>query len=98
MLNMSSAADSKNFLKILRTSFLKEDLPIDVPHFIKEHLKMSVYIVATLKKKKKNGGSKPSSKLTLKTNWYHSCGYSDDSQSYVQMRGVLQINIFFKKS
>ena len=100
MLNMSSAADSKNFLKILRTSFLKEDLPIDVPHFIKEHLWMSVYIVATLKKKKKkkNGGSKPSSKLTLKTNWYHSCGYSDDSQSYVQMRGVLQINIFFKKS
>ena len=100
MLNMSSAADSKNFLKILRTSFLKEDLPIDVPHFIKEHLRMSVYIVATLKKKKKknNGGSKPSSKLTLKTNWYHSCGYSDDSQSYVQMRGVLQINIFFKKS
>ena len=97
---MSSAADSKNFLKILRTSFLKEDLPIDVPHFIKEHLRMSVYIVATLKKKKKkkNGGSKPSSKLTLKTNWYHSCGYSDDSQSYVQMRGVLQINIFFKKS
>ena len=53
MLNMSSAADSKNFLKILRTSFLKEDLPIDVPHFIKEHLRMSVYIVATLKKKKK---------------------------------------------
>ena len=53
MLNMSSAADSKNFLKILRTSFLKEDLPIDVPHFIKEHLWMSVYIVATLKKKKK---------------------------------------------
>ena len=100
MLNMSSAADSKNFLKILRTSFLKEDLPIDVPHFIKEHLRMSVYIVATLKKKKKKkkGGSKPSSKLTLKTNWYHSCGYSDDSQSYVQMRGVLQINIFFKKS
>ena len=99
MLNMSSAADSKNFLKILRTSFLKEDLPIDVPHFIKEHLWMSVYIVATLKKKKKkNGGSKPSSKLTLKTNWYHSCGCSDDSQSYVQMRGMLQINIFFKKS
>ena len=99
MLNMSSATDSKNFLKILRTSFLKEDLPIDVPHFIKEHLWMSVYIVATLKKKKKkNGGSKPSSKLTLKTNWYHSCGYSDDSQSYVQVRGVLQINIFFKKS
>ena len=97
---MSSAADSENFLKILRTSFLKEDLPIDVPHFIKEHLWMSVYIVATLKKKKKkkNGGSKPSSKLTLKTNWYHSCGCSDDSQSYVQMRGVLQINIFFKKS
>ena len=100
MLNMSSAADSKNFLKILRTSFLKEDLPIDVPHFFKEHLRMSVYIVATLKKKKKkkNGGSKPSSKLTLKTNWYHSCGYSDDSQSYVQVRGVLQINFFFKKS
>ena len=100
MLNMSSAADSKNFLKILRTSFLKEDLPIDVPHFIKEHLWMSVYIVATLKKKKKkkNGGSKPSSKLTLKTNWYHSCGYSDDSQSYVQVRGVLQINFFLKKS
>ena len=100
MLNMSSAADSKNFLKILRTSFLKEDLPIDVPHFIKEHLWMSVYIVATLKKKKKKkkiGGSKPSSKLTLKTNWYHSCGCSDDSQSYVQMRGVLQINIFFFK-
>ena len=29
--------------------------------------------------KKDFGGRKPSSKLTLKTKWYHSCGCCDNS-------------------
>ena len=44
---------------------------MDFPYFIKEHLWMCAYDEAPLKKKKKFGGSKPSSKLTLKTKWFH---------------------------
>ena len=79
MLNMSTVADIlRNFPKIFRTAILKENLPMDVPYFIHGHLWMSASDEATLKKN--FGGSKPSSKLALKTKWYHSCGCCDDSQ------------------
>ena len=32
------------------------------------------------------GGSKPSSKLTLRTKWYHSCDCCDDSRSCEQLK------------
>ena len=35
---------------------------------------------------KKIDESKPPSKLTLKTKWYHSCDCCDDSQSYKQLK------------
>ena len=39
--------------------------------------------------KKKFGGSKPSSKLTLKTKWYHSCGCCDDSRSCEHLKKLV---------
>ena len=39
-----------NFPKIFRTVILKENLPMDVPYFIKEHLWMSASDEATLQK------------------------------------------------
>ena len=56
----------RNFPKIFRTAILKENLPKNVPYFIKKHRWMSASNEATLKKV--FGGSKPSSKLILKTN------------------------------
>ena len=53
--------------KVFRTAILKENFPMNVPYFIKENLQMSASDAATLKKI--FGGSKPSSKLTLKTKW-----------------------------
>ena len=50
---------------------------MDIPYFIKKTLWMSASDEATLKKFFDE--SKPSSKLTLKTKWYHSCGCCDDS-------------------
>ena len=47
--------------------------------------------------KKNWGGSKPSSKLTLKARWYHSCGCSDDSRSCEQMKKRVTDKYFFKK-
>ena len=82
MLHMSSVADALNFPKIFRTTILKENLPMDVPYFIKRHLWMRASDEATLKIIL--GGSKPYSKLTLKTKWYHSGGSCDDSQSFEQ--------------
>ena len=47
------------------------------------------------------GESKPSSKLTLKTKWYHSCCDSqlccDDSQSFGQLKKHVTDKYFFKK-
>ena len=83
MLNMSSVADF--FLGISR-KYLEQ------PFHIKEHLWMSVSDDATLKLI--FGGSKPSSKLTLKTKWYHSCGCCNDSRSCEQLKKLVQINIF----
>ena len=68
---------------------------MDVPYFIKEHLWTTARIMATLKKK--FGGCKSSSKLTLKTKWYHSCDCSDDSQSCEQMKKCATDKYFFKK-
>ena len=57
---------------------------------------MSVSDEATLKKNV--GRSKPSSKLTLKTIWYHSCGCCDDSRSCEQLKKRVKSKYFFKKS
>ena len=47
---MSSVADvSRNFPKLFRKAISKENLPMDVPYFIKEHLWMSAFDEATLK-------------------------------------------------
>ena len=74
----------KEFPEILKTAILKLKLPIDVPYFIKEHLWMSAFDEAALKII--FGGNKPSSKLTLWTKWYHSCGCCDDSRSFEQLK------------
>ena len=42
------------------------------------------------------GGRKPSSKLTLKTKWYYSCGYPDCSQSYKQLKKLVTDKNFEK--
>ena len=78
MLNMSSVADVffQKFLENIQNYFKRK--PSDVPYFIKEHLWMSAFDEAILKKIK-IGESKPSSKLTLKAKWYHSCDWCDDS-------------------
>ena len=65
MLSMSSVADG--YLGIFRkysAAILKENLPMHVPCFIKEHLWMSASDEVTLKKV--FGRSKLSSKLTKK--------------------------------
>ena len=43
------------------------------------------------------GGSKPSSKLTSKTKWYHSCDCCDDSPSFRQLKKHLTGKYFEKK-
>ena len=60
---MSSVADA--FLEISR-KYSEQYLLIDVPYFTKEKIWMSPSDKLT--------GGKPSSKLTLKTKWKHSCG------------------------
>ena len=57
---------------------------MNVPYFTKEHLWKSVSDEAS--PKKFFGGNKPSSKLTLKTKQYHSCGCCDGSQSCEQQQ------------
>ena len=57
---------------------------MDIPYFIEKTLQMSVSDEATLKKIFDR--SKPSSKLTLKTIWYYSCGCCDDSGSCEQLK------------
>ena len=42
-------------------------------------------------------GSKPSSKLTLKTKWYHSCSCYDDSRSREQLKKHVTDKYFEKK-
>ena len=66
-----------------------------VPYFIEEHLWTSASDEAT--PKNIFGGSKPSSKLTLKTKWYHSCGCCDDSRSCEQLKKRVTDKYFEKK-
>ena len=42
-------------------------------------------------------GSNPSSKLILKTKWYHSCGCRDDSRSCEQLEKRVTDKYFEKK-
>ena len=69
---------------------------MNVPYFIKENLWMSASDEATLKKI--IGGSKSSSKLTLKARWCHSCGCRDDSRSCEQLKKHVTDKYFEKKS
>ena len=97
---------SRNFPKIFRAAIIKENLPIDVPYFIKEHLWMSASDETTLKKN--FGGSKPKNKMvpwkqngtklvTLKTKWYQTCGCSDDSRCWEQLKKHVTDKYFEKK-
>ena len=56
---------------------------------------MSVSDEATLKKKV--GRSKPSSRLTLETKWYHSYGCCDDFRSCEQPKKCVTDKYFDKK-
>ena len=68
---------------------------MDIPYSIKEYLWMSASDKETLKKK--FGGSKPFSKLTLKTKWYHNCGCCNDSRSWEQLKKRVTNKYFEKK-
>ena len=61
-----------------------------------EHLWMNASNEVTLKKNFDE--SKPSSKLTLKTKWYHSCSSCDDSRSCEQLKKRVTDTYFEKKS
>ena len=67
---------------------------MDVPYFIKEHLWMSAFDEAMLKKI--FGGSKPSSKLTLKTKWYTVVAACDDYRSCEPLKKQVTGKYFFK--
>ena len=69
---------------------------MDVPYIIEENLSEWVLLVRQ-HSKKKFGGSKASSKLTLKTKWYHSYGCHDDSQSCEQLKKHVTDKYFEKK-
>ena len=56
---------------------------------------MNAFDEATLKKT--FGGSKPSSKLSSKTKWYHSYSCYDNSQSCKQLKKCVTDNYFEKK-
>ena len=56
---------------------------------------MSAFDESTLKKIL--GRSKPTSKLTLKTKWYHICGCCDDSRSCEQLKNCVTDKYFEKK-
>ena len=68
---------------------------MDVPYFIKKLIWMTASDEATLKII--FGGSKPSSKFTLKTKWYHICGCCDDSCSCEQLKKHATDKYFGKK-
>ena len=85
---------SSIFARIFRKAILKQN-PMDVPYFFKDHLWMSASDEATLKKH--FGGSKRSSKLTLKTKLYRSCGCCDDSRSWKELKKCVTEKYFLKK-
>ena len=59
---------------------------MDVPHFIEKNFQMGTSDMTKLKKK--FSGTEPSSKVTWKTKWYHSCGCCDGSRSCEQNKSV----------
>ena len=69
---------------------------MDVPYIIEENLSWWVLLVRQ-HSKKNFGGSKPSSKLTLKTKRYHSYACRDDSQSSEQLKKHVTDKYFEKK-
>ena len=69
--------------------------------FCTGHLSLACKILKGLNEgtlKKLFGKCKPSSKLTLKTKWYHSCGCSDDFRSWEQKKKHAADKYFEKKS
>ena len=80
---------------MFRTAILKENPPMAVPYFIQEHLWMTGSDEVT--SKKKFGGSKSCSKVTLKARQHYSCGCCDDFRSCEQLKkNVTDKNIFKK--
>ena len=87
---------SRNFSKIFRTSILKENIPIDVPYFIKEQHWTSACNEATIKK------------TLVEVNPPQSWPWKQSKTTVVaalmilevlnKWRNVLQINILKKKS
>ena len=69
---------------------------MDIPYFIKEHLWISMSAFDEQHSKKIRGGSKPTSKSTLKTKLYHSCGYCDDSRR-CELKNCVADKYFEKK-
>ena len=68
---------------------------MDSPYFITEHLWMSASYEAALKFF--FDGTKPSSKMTSKTKWYHSCGCCDDFWSCEQLKKYFADKYFEKE-
>ena len=66
---------------------------MDIPYFI------NTFGVLLMQQHSKKifGGSKRFSNLTLKTQWYHSCGYCDDSRSCEQLNKRVTYKYFEKK-
>ena len=100
MLNMSSVADV--FLgisgKYSEQLFLKNTFRWTFHISLNESTSLSAFDDATLKeKKKKVGRSKPSSRLTLETKWYHSYGCCDDFRSCEQPKKCVTDKYFDKK-
>ena len=88
------------FPKNIQNSYFKskasaKPLFTNLPYFIKEHLWMSASNQATVKKH--FWWSKPSSKLTLKTKCYHSCGCCDDCQSCEKLKKHV-LDEYFEKN
>ena len=91
---------SRNFPKIFRTAILKVKLLLN-PYLQTFHisLKNTSGWVLLMRQQSKNifGGSKTSSKLTLKTKCYHSCGCCDDCQSCEQLKKHV-LDKYFEKN
>ena len=68
---------------------------MDVLYSMKEYICMGASDMATLKKK--TGGSKPSSKLTLNTKGQHSCDCREDSRNCERLKKHVTDKYFEKK-
>ena len=72
-----------------------KSISINLPYFIKEHLRIRASDEAKLKKN--FGGVKPSTNFTLKTKWYLIYGCCDDSRSCEQLKKRVTYKYFEKK-